>query len=192
MTIPNILTVGRVFLTPMVVWLVAGGWLTAALFLFFVAGMSDAFDGYLARKYNQKSRFGAYLDPLADKILLVSSFIVLWYIGLIPWWLLTVTTARDLMIMSGVLYLHFMGIQVEMRPLGVSKANTFFQLVTVFMLLGLNLVRLPSWIYSALFLVTAGLSIYSGWRYVQEGRAMLERPEQEARSKEQEAEGRSK
>ena len=174
MTIPNLLTVGRIFLTPLLIWFILQGWLASAFLLFFVAGMSDAVDGYLARHFNQKTRFGAYMDPLADKILLVSSFIVLWYVGLCPWWLVAITSARDLMILCGFFYLYFSGTRVEMRPLTVSKATTFFQLLTVFTLLGSSFAPLPAPAYTALFLITAAFSVYSGWRYLSIGLSILD------------------
>lgn len=174
MTIPNMLTVGRILLTPVLVWLIVKGRLTYAALLFFIAGMSDAVDGFIARQFNQKSRFGAYVDPLADKILLVSSFIALWYAGKIPLWLVAITVGRDLLILSGFFYLYFSGLRVEMRPLVVSKATTFFQLLTIFALLGSELAPLPGAAYSSLFLITAALSIYSGWRYVSIGMSLTD------------------
>jgi cardiolipin synthase (CMP-forming) len=165
MTVPNLLTLARISLTPVVVWLVLHDRLNSAFILFFLAGMTDAADGFIARYFNQKSRFGAYIDPVADKILLVSLFITLWYVGLVPLWLLVITTGRDLMIVGGVSALYFSGIKVEMHPLVSSKATTFFQLLTVFLLLGSNLVMLPGEVYTGLFLVTAGFSIFSAARY---------------------------
>ncbi|MFZ2448491.1 MAG: CDP-alcohol phosphatidyltransferase family protein [Syntrophobacteraceae bacterium] len=173
MTIPNLLTIGRILLTPVLAWLILQGRLTSALVLFFIAGMSDAVDGFLARHFNQKSKFGAYMDPLADKALLVTSFVVLCYIGLIPTWLTVITVARDLMILSGFFALYLSGVKVEMRPLAVSKATTFFQLLTVFTMLGSSLIELPGPAYTALFLVTAAFSVYSGGRYVQTGMSLV-------------------
>ena len=77
MTVPNVLTLGRILLTPLLVWLLLDGDLELALLVFLIAGLTDGLDGMIARVFNQKSRLGAYLDPLADKILLVSSFILL-------------------------------------------------------------------------------------------------------------------
>lgn len=174
MTIPNMLTIGRILLTPVLVWLIVGGWRRTAFFLFTVAGMSDAVDGFIARQFNQRSRLGAYMDPLADKILLVSTFIALWYAGKIPLWLIGITVGRDLVILSGFFCLYFSGVKVEVRPLAVSKATTFFQLLTIFSLLGEPLVPLPGAAYTTLFWVTAALSVYSGWRYVSIGMSLLD------------------
>ncbi len=173
MTIPNLLTLSRILLTPVFVWLVLEGRLTSALLLFFVAGMTDAADGFIARFFDQKSRLGAHMDPLADKTLLVTSFIVLCYVGLIPSWLVLITVGRDLMIVSGICTLFCIGVRPEMHPLASSKATTFLQLFTVFVMLGSDLAPLPAWIYTVLFLVTAGFSVYSGWRYLGIGRMLL-------------------
>ncbi len=172
MTVPNLLTITRIFLTPLIVWFVFQGRLNSAFMVFFLAGMTDAADGFIARYFNQKSRFGAYVDPVADKILLVSLFITLWYIGLVPIWLLFITTGRDVMIVGGFCKLYFSGVRVEIRPLVSSKANTFFQLLTVFLLLGRDLCRLPRPAYTGLFLVTAAFSIYSALRYLSIGMAL--------------------
>ncbi|MEN6438389.1 MAG: CDP-alcohol phosphatidyltransferase family protein [Syntrophobacter sp.] len=173
MTIPNLLTLSRILLTPVFVWLVLENRLTSALLLFFVAGMTDAADGFIARFFDQKSRFGAHLDPLADKTLLVTSFLVLCHVGLIPAWLVIITVGRDLMIVSGICTLYCIGVKLEMQPLASSKATTFFQLFTVFVMLGSDLAPLPAWIYTALFFVTAGFSVYSGLRYFGIGRQLL-------------------
>lgn len=173
MTIPNLLTLSRILMTPVFVWLVLEGRLTSALMIFFVAGMTDAADGFIARFFNQKSRLGAHMDPLADKTLLVTSFIVLCYMGLIPIWLVIITVGRDLMIVTGVCTLYFSGVKLEMHPLAASKATTFFQLLTIFMVLGSELAPLHASIYTALFLVTAGFSVYSGRRYFAIGRRLL-------------------
>ncbi len=180
MTIPNLLTIARIFLTPVVVWFVLRDRLNSAFLVFFLAGMTDAADGFIARYFNQKSRFGAYVDPLADKTLLVSLFITLWYIGLVPLWLLVITTGRDLMIVGGFSKLYFSGVRVEIRPLASSKANTFFQLLTVFLLLGRDLCRLPHQVYTGLFLVTAGFSLYSATRYLLLGMSLQRRHRSQA------------
>jgi len=150
MTIPNLLTIGRISSSPCLPGSSSRAGSPRPVSLF-VAGMSDAVDGFLARHFNQKSSFGAYMDPLADKTLLVTSFVVLCYIGLIPTWLMVITVARDLMILSGFFTLYFSGVRVEMRPLAVSKATTFLQLLTVFTMLGSSLITLPGSAYTRFF-----------------------------------------
>ncbi len=106
-----------------------------ALVGFVVAGVSDGVDGFIARRYNMRSELGTYLDPIADKLLLVSVFLALAYIGAIPTWLVVLVVSRDAMIVSGVMLSTVMGNPVEMRPLFVSKANTAAQIILVAVIL---------------------------------------------------------
>ncbi len=169
MTIPNLLTLARIFLTPLLAWFLLREWMTAAFFVFFIAGLTDAFDGLLARVLDQKSRLGSYIDPLADKLLLVTSFLLLWKIGEIPLWLVLITVGRDFLILSGFFVLSFSRCRFEIKPLVSSKLTTLFQLGTVFALLGKSILELPGWMYSALFVITAGFSILSGGQYLFNG-----------------------
>ena len=107
MTIPNLLTLARIFLTPMLAWLLLRKSMTAAFFVFFIAGLTDALDGLLARVLDQKSRLGSYIDPVADKLLLVTAFVLLWKIGEIPFWLVLIIVGRDLFILCGFFFLFF-------------------------------------------------------------------------------------
>ena len=136
MTIPNLITILRFLLVPGVVlamlqlrwdWAFAG---------FVVAGVSDGVDGFIARQFNQRSRLGAYLDPMADKLLLVSVFVVLGIIGELPLWLVIAVVSRDALIICAVLLSSVMSHPVEMKPLMVSKANTAFQIVLAALVLG--------------------------------------------------------
>lgn len=128
MTIPNLITILRLLLVPAVVlamlqerwdWAFAG---------FVVAGVSDGVDGFIARQFDQRSRLGAYLDPVADKVLLVSVFVVLGFSGQLPLWLVVAAVSRDGLIVCAVLLSSVIGNPVEMKPLPVSKANTAFQI----------------------------------------------------------------
>jgi len=175
MTVPNLLTFVRILLTPLLAWFLLRRSMTAAFGVFFIAGLTDALDGLLARVLNQKSRLGAYVDPLADKLLLLTSFVLLWKVGEIPSWLIWVVLTRDFVILSGLLVLFFCQVHFEIRPLTSSKLTTLFQLGTVFSLLGKSILKFPEVFYSVLFVITAGLSIWSGGRYVSNGLAMLKR-----------------
>ncbi len=174
MTIPNLLTIARIFLTPLLALLMLRNRMTAAFLVFCIAGLTDALDGLLARGLNQKSRLGSYIDPLADKLLLVTSFLLLWNIGAIPFWLVAITVGRDLLILCGFFGLVFCRVRFEIKPLVSSKLTTLFQLGTVFTLLGKSILELPGWMYTALFLTTAGFSILSGGQYVLNGLSLLE------------------
>ncbi|MCE5334718.1 MAG: CDP-alcohol phosphatidyltransferase family protein [Desulfobacteraceae bacterium] len=175
MTIPNLLTIARILLTPVLVWLLLNDRLTAAMVVFFIAGLSDGLDGFLARVFNQHSRLGAYLDPLADKFLLVTSFVLLGYTGLMPVWLVIITVGRDLMILLGIFTLYHYRVNVEIKPLLSSKLTTLCQLAAIFAMLASSLIRLPDFMYTALFLVTAGFSVYSGARYFAVGKSLLDK-----------------
>lgn len=128
-TLPNLITLGRFFLVPFVVYALLTGANTWALAGFMIAGVSDGVDGYIARRFDQRSELGAYLDPLADKLLLVSVFVVLGLRGDLPLWLVVAAVSRDVIIMGAVMLSTVMGNPVEMKPLLVSKANTAAQIV---------------------------------------------------------------
>ncbi|RLA89883.1 MAG: CDP-diacylglycerol--glycerol-3-phosphate 3-phosphatidyltransferase, partial [Deltaproteobacteria bacterium] len=98
MTIPNFLTILRILLTPVLVILLLEGRLSEALFVFIIAGVTDALDGLIARLYKQKTRLGAFLDPLADKLLLVTTYVILAVQGLVPSWLTVIVLSRDVLI----------------------------------------------------------------------------------------------
>jgi cardiolipin synthase len=129
LTIPNLITLGRILLVPVVVWAIASGAMLVAFVLFLAAGVSDAVDGYLAKRFGQTSELGAYLDPLADKVLIVSIYISLGLAGAIPRWLVILVVSRDLMIVGAVLLSWLVGSPVTVKPLLVSKLNTVAQIV---------------------------------------------------------------
>ena len=103
----------------------------AALIVFGIAGFSDALDGYLAKRYNWTSRLGSLLDPLADKLLLLSAFITLAWLHWIPLWLVSLVILRDLVIVSGAIVYHMRIEQLDAAPSLVSKLNTVTQILLV-------------------------------------------------------------
>lgn len=131
MTIPNYITIFRFILVPFIVMALLSGYVGAALTGFVVAGISDGIDGFIARRYNQGSELGAYLDPIADKLLLVSLFVVLGFVKELPIWLVVIVVSRDIFIIGAVLLGAVIGKPLEMHPLPVSKANTAFQIILV-------------------------------------------------------------
>lgn len=129
--IPNLICVMRMLLVGPVVWLLWNGEYVTTLVLFFVAGLSDGLDGYLAKRFDWRSRLGGILDPLADKLLLVSVFLTLTFMGMIPLWLTLLVVARDIVIVvGGTLYQSWIG-PVEPKPTAISKLNTATQLLLV-------------------------------------------------------------
>lgn len=136
LTIPNLITILRFVLVPAVVLAMLQASWDWAFAGFLVAGISDGVDGFIARRFNQQSRLGAYLDPMADKLLLVSVFVVMGFIGQLPLWLVITMVSRDALIVCAVLLSSVMAHPVEMKPLFVSKANTAIQIVLASVVLG--------------------------------------------------------
>ncbi len=130
--IPNSLTVFRIVLVPVIVILLIQGEYTKALVCFIIAGVTDGLDGMLARRLNQTTVVGSYLDPLADKVLLISMYATLAIIGVIPGWLSVIVISRDCIILGGILVLTLMSVSLEIRPSFISKINTTLQLIAVF------------------------------------------------------------
>lgn len=128
-TIPNLITLMRFLLVPAVIYAILVGAMGWALAGFILAGVSDAVDGFIARQFDQRSELGAYLDPLADKLLLVSVFVVLGLMSELPLWLVIAAVSRDALIVIAVLISTVMAMPVEVKPLFVSKANTAVQIV---------------------------------------------------------------
>jgi cardiolipin synthase len=128
-SIPNLITLGRVIAVPITFWLVLGGDYRMAFVVFVLAGISDAVDGYLAKRFDWRTELGAYLDPLADKLLIVSIYIALAARGELPTWLVIAVVSRDFLIIAGIMLCWLLDQPVRIKPLAVSKANTFAQLV---------------------------------------------------------------
>ncbi|MEF2070947.1 CDP-alcohol phosphatidyltransferase family protein [Consotaella aegiceratis] len=136
MTIPNFISIARLICVPAIIWaLLDGDWLLAFV-LFVLSGLSDGIDGFIARRFNQRSQLGAYLDPMADKALLVAVFVVLGALGGLPSWLVIAVVTRDLLIVAAVLLSYVMGMPMTVRPLMVSKATTVSQIALAAAALG--------------------------------------------------------
>jgi cardiolipin synthase len=129
-TLPNVITFARLCAVPLAVWLVMEHWFAEAFYLFVAAGLSDAVDGWLARRYGGNS-VGALLDPVADKALLVSMYVTLASVNVVPDWLAILVVFRDVVIVGGVVVLSLLGHSVVIHPLYVSKLNTVFQIVLI-------------------------------------------------------------
>jgi cardiolipin synthase len=129
LSIPNLITLGRIILVPIVVWAITSGQMLAAFGLFVAAGISDAVDGFLAKRFHMASELGAYLDPLADKALIVSIYVALGIAGALPISLVILVVSRDIMIISGFMLAWLVDRPMPVKPLPVSKANTVAQIV---------------------------------------------------------------
>ncbi|MGB3864065.1 MAG: CDP-alcohol phosphatidyltransferase family protein [Xanthobacteraceae bacterium] len=124
MSIPNIITLARILLVPVIVWAIAAGQMKIAFGIFVIAGVSDAVDGFLAKRFNMASELGALLDPLADKALLVSIYVALGIWGALPRWIVILVVSRDIMIVGAVMISWLFGKPMPMKPLMISKLNT--------------------------------------------------------------------
>ena len=138
LTLPNVITFGRLCAVPLAVWLVMERRFEAAFFLFLAAGLSDAVDGWLARRNGGGNAVGALLDPAADKALLVSMYVTLAAVTVLPDWLAILVVFRDVVIVGGIVVLSLLGQSVPIRPLYVSKLNTALQIVLVAVALALS------------------------------------------------------
>jgi cardiolipin synthase len=136
--IPNFITMGRVLSVPVIFWLLVNAHARAAFVVFLLAGISDGVDGYLAKRFRWTSEVGAYLDPLADKILIVSIYIALAVSAQIPLWLVIAVVSRDILILLAVLVSWLVGRPFVIKPLTISKINTAAQLVLATTVLGDN------------------------------------------------------
>jgi len=166
MTIPNLITSIRIILAPIFVIYLINDRPLSALFIFILAGLSDGLDGLVARLFAQKSKLGSYLDPLADKILLVTAFVILAVKGLVPSWLTVVVISRDILILLGVLILFLNEVDFAIKPSILSKMTTCLQLVAVFVVLSKDYFQFSSQLSFYLFLITGFLTIGSGLHYM--------------------------
>ena len=132
MNIPNFLSLLRIILVPVFVIFLIQSDYDKALITFVIAGVTDALDGTLARLLKCQTTLGAYLDPIADKLLLAASFITLAIFGLIPGWLAVIVISRDFMILTGIAILNLMSIPYEIKPAVISKMTTALQIATIF------------------------------------------------------------
>jgi cardiolipin synthase (CMP-forming) len=169
LSIPNLITLARILSIPVMVWAIMNGWMLAAFLLFLAAGVSDAIDGYLAKRFAMTSELGAYLDPLADKALIVSIYVTLGVSGEIPRWLVLLVVSRDVMIVGAVLLAWLVGKPLPMKPLLVSKLNTAAQLFFAGVVLAtLGLRFEANWLVTGAIAAVALLTLLSIAAYVRE------------------------
>jgi len=166
LTVPNLITLTRILLTPLFIICLLQGRYAESFWVFVLAGLTDMADGLVARRWGQKSPLGTYLDPLADKLLLSSSFITLSLYYLIPPWLTVVVLSRDLVLILGVVVFRLANFPLLIRPTLAGKLSAALQMATVlFVLLGKFLV-LPQAFLGVWFWITAGLTSFSGIHYI--------------------------
>jgi len=175
MTVPNLITILRIILVPIFIIYMLNHRASASLVIFIIASISDALDGFIARIFHQKSNLGAYLDPLADKILLMSAYAILAIFKMIPSWLAVLTISRDVIILLGVLVLYLNHCPVKINPSLLSKATTCIQVATILIVLSnpyldIGFLRMYSFWLAGLFTIASGLQyIRTGLIILSEG-----------------------
>jgi cardiolipin synthase (CMP-forming) len=168
MTLPNMISLARLFSVPLNVWLILIDQWRLALLVFCIAGLSDAVDGFLAKRFNMQSRLGQYLDPIADKVLLVSIFIVLGVQQQLPLWLVIIVVSRDFLIVGGLFLLYIFEQPYEPKPFLLSKINTAAQIILAAFVISTLAFDLDGAAISIQFLVpmVAFTTVASGLEYL--------------------------
>ena len=162
---PNLITICRILLVPVTIWLLISEAYGAALAVFLIAGISDGIDGYLARRLNSQTELGAYLDPIADKLLLVSVYAALGIIKILPAWLVLLVVTRDILIIVGVMLAWITGHPFVMKPLPISKLNTAVQIAFVALVLTVYATRLNSFLIVSWGAILVGLLTFASGAY---------------------------
>lgn len=166
MNLPNLITVFRILLIPVLVILLWYGHFPWALGVFALAAVSDSLDGLIARLSNQQTRLGTYLDPMADKLLLISGFVTLSLLKVIPAWITIVLVSRDLILMFGTLLLHMIYGSFEITPSWLGKCTTATQLFYVLAILVLLTIDHDNRVLRPVLFLTVFLTIVSGLHYI--------------------------
>lgn len=162
--LPNLITLIRILLIPLFIILLLYGYNSYALLVFIVAGLSDALDGFIARTWNLKTRLGAFLDPVADKLLLLSAFITLVLLNKIPLWIMIIIIGRDIILgITGLILLNFVEIHsYRIRPSILGKITTVLQILTILLVL----VEEKGALFSMILWATVFATVASGLHYV--------------------------
>jgi cardiolipin synthase (CMP-forming) len=177
LNLPNFLTLIRIVAIPFFLVLLASHLYLDALLVFILGGVTDALDGFLARRMNQKTSLGAILDPIADKLLLMSSFIMLGMMGGLPLWLVVLVVSRDAVILIGYVTISFLADEApEVQPTMSGKLSTAFQLLTIVVVLAMlaDSRLLEPWMDDALIYITATATVISGVQYLYRGLLWLQ------------------
>ena len=166
-SLPNLITLARLLAVPVAVWLIVTDHFAIAFWLFVAAGLSDALDGYLARRLRSRSLLGTYLDPLADKALLTSVYVSLGYVEEMPKWLVILVVFRDVLIIGGAILYQTLTQRLKMEPLFISKVNTAAQIVLAALILARRGLAIDAdGIEMALIFVVAATTLLSGGAYI--------------------------
>lgn len=167
MNLPNLLTIFRILLVPIFIIFVIQNDFRMALVIFIMAGITDGLDGFLARVLNQRTAIGAYLDPIADKMLLMSAYIGLTIKGMVPGWLSVIVVSRDIIILAGIAVISLMGKTVVIKPTVSSKMCTVFQISTI--IITLFVFKKYPVLWNGFIAATAVFTVLSGLQYMNSG-----------------------
>lgn len=176
MGLANWLTTLRILLIPVFVTLLVYRHATAALLVFCVASLTDLLDGYIARSRGSQTRLGAFLDPVADKLLLTSAFVTLTWLKVIPFWIAVVVVSRDLVLSVGVVLIHLSGGTVHPSPSWLGKISTVFQMVTVLAAMITYYFGILRGMPAVFAWITAVFTVSSGLQYIVQGLKQLNPP----------------
>ena len=172
MGLANWLTLLRILLIPVFVTLLVYRRPGPALIVFAVAALTDLLDGWAARHWKDESSLGAFLDPMADKLLLTASFVTLTYLHRLPFWITAVVISRDVILVLGAVLIHMTGGQIYPSPTRAGKLSTFFQILTVLAAMLMPYIRAPLALKTVVW-ITTGFTVFSGLQYITQGMRYL-------------------
>lgn len=173
MNLANKITIIRIFCIPFFITLLIYDFRFTAFALFCLMGITDGVDGFIARTRQERTELGSFLDPMADKLLLTTSFITLSVIDEIPVWLTIIVVSRDLILVIGALLTHILTSRLVISPSIMGKATTFFQIVTISVVLLVQLLGATPFILNILFFTTGFFTIVSGIHYIYLGSTLV-------------------
>ena len=176
MNLPNAITIIRILLIPLFLYKIIQGEMIFATVVYLAAAISDGLDGFIARVWKLQTKLGSFLDPMADKLLVTTSFLTLSVLDIIPLWLALAVIGRDIIIVSGSLLVYLMKNELTIRPQLIGKATTFFQFSYILLVLIQSAASMPFLLklYGPMLVLTGGLTIISGGVYILDGLKALE------------------
>ncbi|MCH9051769.1 MAG: CDP-alcohol phosphatidyltransferase family protein [Proteobacteria bacterium] len=174
MSLPNLISLARLLSVPLLVWAILAAKMELAFWLFVAAGISDAVDGFIAKHFGATSALGKYLDPLADKALLVSVYVTLGHTGYLPTWLVILVVFREVIIIGGAILILMLTVSAKIETLLISKVNTAAQILLAAVVLAIAAMELKEgelplmqiYIAWGLTYLVAGTTFFSGAGYI--------------------------
>ena len=176
MNLPNAITIIRILLIPLFLYKVIQGEMVFATIIYLTAAITDGLDGFIARVWHLKTKLGSFLDPMADKLLVATSFLTLSILEIIPLWLAMAVISRDIIIVGGSLLVYLMKNELIVRPQAIGKVTTFFQFSYILLVLVGSITDIPLLmkLHGPMVVITGGLTIISLGVYILDGLKALE------------------